>query len=113
MIDDDEVKELTRIARIEGIEKFVVGAFIMKEGRLLIVRRASTEGFLPNLQEIPSGGVEVGETLLAALRREVWEETALRILDIKTYVNCFDYVSGSGKNTRESHYPTPRGTLTN
>ena len=46
------------------------------DGRLLLHRRRVGAGWAP-----PSGGVEAGEDLLAALRREIREETALEIAD--------------------------------
>lgn len=88
----------------DGIQKLGVGAIICREGRYLILRRAATEDFLPGLEEIPSGGVEPGEGLLEALSREVEEETGLRVTSILAYVDFFDYLSGSGRKTREFNF---------
>ena len=104
MVGNDELDRLKKAAQADGIIKFVVGAFVIREEKFLIVKRASTEDFLPDLQEIPSGGVEQGETFLQALHREVWEETRLKITDVKAYMNCFDYLSSSGKKTREFNF---------
>lgn len=54
-----------------------VSAAIIRDGRILIVRRAMppAEGFYT----LPGGVVEKGETLADAVRREVNEETALAI----------------------------------
>ena len=54
-----------------------VSAAIVRDGRLLVVRRAK-----PPAQPVytfPGGVVEAGETLLEALQREIAEETALTI----------------------------------
>lgn len=52
-----------------------VGAVLLKEGRLLLVRR----GFPPGQGKwsIPGGVIEAGESLLEAARRELLEETNL------------------------------------
>lgn len=54
-----------------------VSAAIIRDSKVLIVRRARPPA--RGLYTLPGGGVEVGETLVEALRREVWEETALTI----------------------------------
>ncbi len=54
-----------------------VGGVVIHQGRVLLVRRAR-----PPLQHewsIPGGALEVGETLLEALRREMKEETGLEV----------------------------------
>ena len=52
-----------------------VSAAIVREGRVLIVRRARPPA--AGVYTLPGGGVEAGETLLDAVVREVREETAL------------------------------------
>jgi 8-oxo-dGTP diphosphatase len=54
-----------------------VSAAIIRDGRVLIVRRARPPA--SGLHTLPGGGVEIGETLFEAVRREVREETALEI----------------------------------
>ena len=58
-------------------ETAVVG-LIRRRGRLLIDRRRD-EGLLGGLWEFPGGKVRRGESLAAALRREVAEEVGLRV----------------------------------
>jgi ADP-ribose pyrophosphatase YjhB (NUDIX family) len=57
--------------------QLAVSAAIFRDGKILLVRRARSpaRGFY----SLPGGRVEFGETLHAALHREVDEETALRI----------------------------------
>src|SRR5712671_6870234 len=57
--------------------QLAVSAAIFRDGRILLVRRARSpaRGFY----SLPGGRVEFGETLHAALHREVDEETALKI----------------------------------
>jgi 8-oxo-dGTP diphosphatase len=54
-----------------------VSAAIIRDGKVLIVRRARSPA--GGLYTLPGGGVEVGETLIEAVVREVREETALTI----------------------------------
>ncbi len=50
-----------------------VGAFVVREGRLLVVKR--TYGAIKGLWSIPSGYAEPHESILMTLEREVKEET--------------------------------------
>ena len=54
-----------------------VGAIIFKEATVLLVRRGQEPA--KGAWSLPGGAVEVGETLEAALVREVMEETALTV----------------------------------
>ena len=55
-----------------------VGAIVIDDGKLLMIRRAADPG--RNLWTIPGGRVENGELLAQALRREVQEETGLEVV---------------------------------
>lgn len=57
--------------------QLAVSAAIFRDNKVLLVRRARSpaKGFY----SLPGGRVEFGETLHAALHREVTEETALKI----------------------------------
>jgi 8-oxo-dGTP diphosphatase len=57
--------------------QLAVSAAIFRDGKILLVRRARfpAKGYY----SLPGGRVEFGETLHGALRREVGEETALKI----------------------------------
>lgn len=52
-----------------------VGAFMVRGGRLLVVKR--TYGLIKGLWSIPSGYVEPHESIVMTLEREVREETAI------------------------------------
>lgn len=54
-----------------------VSAAIIRDGRVLIIRRAS--GIATGIYTLPGGVVEAGETLAQAAIREVREETAIEI----------------------------------
>jgi 8-oxo-dGTP diphosphatase len=57
-----------------------VSAAIFRNGKVLVVRRARKPAL--NLYTLPGGAVELGETLLDAVAREVREETSLKIQPI-------------------------------
>jgi len=57
--------------------QLAVSGAIFRDGRVLVVRRARSPG--KGFYSLPGGRVEFGESLHTALRREVDEETGLRI----------------------------------
>src|SRR5437868_4271433 len=57
--------------------QLAVSAAIFRDGKILLVRRARLPA--KGVYSLPGGRVEFGESLHAALHREVAEETALRI----------------------------------
>jgi ADP-ribose pyrophosphatase YjhB (NUDIX family) len=71
-----------------------VGAVVVKDGRLLMVRRANDPG--AGLWSLPGGRVEHGEYLGDALRREVAEETGLTV-EVRDLVGILEV-------TGEPHY---------
>ena len=101
----DAAPETDRIqkADTDGIDRLVVGAAILRKGKVLLLRRRADD-FMPGIYELPSGVVEAGETLQQALAREVAEETGLEMVEIEDYIGCFDYSSASGRVTRQFNF---------
>jgi 8-oxo-dGTP diphosphatase len=97
---DADTMALTSKDTADGIQQQVVGAVIEHAGQVLLLQRPADD-FRGGTWELPSGKVEAGEDLLAALHREVTEETGLSIVSVTGYLGAFDYLSGSGKHTRQ------------
>ena len=69
-----------------------VKAFIVRDGKILIVKeRVKRHGEETIIYDLPGGGVEPGENLHEALRREVMEEVGLNI-SIGKAVGNWDFV---------------------
>ena len=96
-------RQLIDAAGNAGIDRFVAAAVIARRGRVLLLRRKHGD-FLAGLYELPSGVVEAGETLEQALYREVLEETGLQVAAVDDYLGFFNYVSGSGRTTRQFNF---------
>jgi 8-oxo-dGTP diphosphatase len=57
----------------------VVTAALVREGRVLLVRRSRHRRAYPGVWDLPGGHIETGETELAALTREMHEELGVHI----------------------------------
>ena len=64
----------------------IAAGLLWRDGRLLIARRKA-DGLLGGLWEFPGGKREAGESLEAALRREVREETDLEVLAAEPFTS--------------------------
>lgn len=62
----------------------VVPIITDEENRILLCRMAPDRGVFPGQWALPGGGVEPGERIEAALRREVREELGIEIHSIST-----------------------------
>ena len=78
-----------------------VGAIIIKENRILLVKRNKEPG--EEAWAIPGGSVRLGETLQEAVEREILEETGLRV-KAKDPVYTFDLIKRDHENRIRFHY---------
>lgn len=102
-MDDQMIDQLTTQAARDGIVQLVVGAVIANDEKILFLKRPSDD-FMGGIWELPSGKVDSGERLDLALAREVKEETGLEVSRITAYLGHFDYLSGSGKPSRQFNF---------
>ena len=67
-----------------GLFLVAAAALIVRgDGCILLLRRSPLKDFAPGEWETPNGRLEAGETVLAALHREVMEETGLIVEPIR------------------------------
>ena len=95
---------LIRKGEQEGIVKNVVGAIILNEKNQVLIMSRKTDDFMGGIDELPSGNMEQGENIYDTLIREVKEETNLEVVNVKSYIGSFDYISGSGKKARQYNF---------
>ena len=62
----------------------VLGVLVRPDGRYLITKRIETKHWAPGWWEVPGGGVRAGESSFAAVRREIFEETGIRVPEEET-----------------------------
>lgn len=78
-----------------------MGALIFRRDAILLVERGSEP--LKGYWSIPGGLVESGESLQAAIRREVREETALHVKDAEMF-EIFERIIRDESGRAEYHY---------
>jgi 8-oxo-dGTP diphosphatase len=78
-----------------------VGAVILEGDRVLLIKRAQPPS--KGAWSLPGGVVEIGETLDAALAREVLEETGLSV-EVGSVVDVLDRVQFDADGRIEYHY---------
>ena len=78
-----------------------VGAVIVDAGKVVLIRRKYEP--LKGHWSLPGGMVEVGETLEAALTRELLEETGLSV-DVGPVIEVFDRITRDEERRVRYHY---------
>jgi ADP-ribose pyrophosphatase YjhB (NUDIX family) len=76
-------------------------AAVIRDGKVLIVRRARPPA--RGVYTLPGGVVEVGETLVDAAKREVWEETGLDIAPL-ALAGFREVILRDGENAVSRHF---------
>ena len=103
-IDNKLLEELEVKLKEDGIQKVVAGAVISFPSEKILLLERTLDEFKGGLIELPSGGVDQGESIIEGLVREVKEETGLDVSEINRYLGSFDYQSSSGKKARQFNF---------
>jgi 8-oxo-dGTP diphosphatase len=97
---DAALRQLQLSAQSEG-RRCVVGALIRnRDGCVFIHRRSQQRRIWPGRWDIVGGHVEDGESLRAALAREISEETGWTLTEIVDLLAVTDWRSGAGEGPR-------------
>lgn len=72
-----------------------VGAIIIKDGQILLIKRGSDPSY--GKWSVPGGHIELGETMEAALKREVMEEVGIDV-KINRLAGVYDLIVQDGEN---------------
>ncbi len=78
-----------------------VGAIVIRDGRILLVKRGSSPG--KGLWAPPGGLVELGETVREAAEREILEETGITIRAKEAFY-IFDFIDRDKEDKIKYHY---------
>ncbi len=94
--EESQIRRRYPIAPLVG-----VGAVAIKNGRILLVKRAFEPG--AGKWSIPGGLVELGEKLSEACAREMEEETGI-VCEVLELINVFDMIDRDELNKTRYHY---------
>lgn len=78
-------------------QAITASAFLHKNGKLFVAKRADKKKFLPGVWELPGGHIEFGEDIKAGLAREFKEEFGIDVI-VGDAIHAFTYINRS-KNT--------------
>jgi len=89
-----KIYKISEITDIKEETKEITVATVVKSGdKVLILKRGGTAPWMPNMWNLPVGGVEEGESLESAAIRECQEESGITIKSLNK-VSSFDDPSG-------------------
>lgn len=91
-------------AQLDGITHISTGVAVLKDGKVLVVRRVAYDDTLAGEWELPGGGVDSGETIEQGAVRELHEETGLEVDKILGTFEGFDYTTLKRPRVRQINF---------
>ena len=91
-------------AQNDKIENIVVGAIITNKNGEIFLAKRKKKSFMGEFYELPGGKAKKDENIYDTLVRGVKQETNMEITKINSYVDQFDYLSGSCKKCRQLNF---------
>jgi mutator protein MutT len=95
--------EIRAQAAKDGVTHFATGVAVVRNAKVLVVRRAPDD-HLGGWYELPGGGVDEGETFAAAAIRETLEETGLTVQETIGTIDGFDYQTPHKPKVRQINF---------
>ena len=80
-----------------------VNFIAIRDSKVLLIRRTSSDKIEPSKWSIPGGKCEVGETVEAALRREILEELGVEVSGFK-YFRSYYFKNNPEQHTRALYF---------
>lgn len=90
-------------AKQDGMTHLSTGVAVLRDGKILIVRRAAHD-FLGGEYELPGGGVDEGEGIVEAALRELQEETDLKPTRVLAMFDGFEYTTDKKPRVRQFNF---------
>lgn len=101
MINEGAIRKQTQSDSITHIS---TGIAVVKDNKILVVRRAMHDDTLAGEWELPGGGVDAGETIEEGAIRELHEETGLEVDKILGTFEGFDYTTSKKPRVRQINF---------
>ena len=91
-------------AQSDGITHISTGVAVVKDDKILVVRRVAYDDTLAGAWELPGGGVDSNETIEQGAIRELLEETGLEVDKIIGTFDGFDYTTSKKPKVRQVNF---------
>ena len=101
MISEEAIRKQ---AQLDGITHISTGVAVVKDSKILVVRRVAHDDTLAGEWELPGGGVDSGETIEQGAMRELHEETGLEVDKILGTFEGFDYTTSKKPKVRQINF---------